>query len=74
VVQYEAYIENEWHPVVRYDTAHGFLHKDVLHADGTSDKRKLAAMNSAEAFTQCELDIKLNWESYRNRYEEEMRK
>ncbi|MBI2180810.1 MAG: hypothetical protein HYU31_08330 [Deltaproteobacteria bacterium] len=33
VVQYEAFIEGQWKAVVRYDTAHRFAHKDILHPD-----------------------------------------
>ena len=34
VAQYEALISGEWRPVVRYDTAHGFAHKDIIKANG----------------------------------------
>ena len=27
VVQYEAKFGEEWHPIVRYDCSHGFLHR-----------------------------------------------
>ena len=30
VVQYEAKFGEEWHPIVRYDCSHGFLHRDVM--------------------------------------------
>jgi hypothetical protein len=30
VVQLECRFNDEWHPVVRYDTAHNFAHRDVL--------------------------------------------
>jgi hypothetical protein len=29
-VQYETLVEGEWRPVIRYDTAHGVVHKDIL--------------------------------------------
>ena len=32
VVQYEALINDKWYPVVRYDSAHGFFHRDLLSA------------------------------------------
>ncbi|HLC15676.1 MAG TPA: hypothetical protein VJL89_05565, partial [Thermodesulfovibrionia bacterium] len=31
VVQLECTFDDEWIPVVRYDTAHGFAHCDKLH-------------------------------------------
>jgi len=30
--------ESEWRPVVRYDCAHGFIHRDMLARDGTKTK------------------------------------
>ena len=34
VLQYEAWIEERHRPVVRYDTAHGFPHRDLLDWEG----------------------------------------
>jgi len=50
-VQYEALIRHEWRPVVRYDTAHGFAHKDILHPDGTVDKQPIYFESYNLAFT-----------------------
>lgn len=33
-VQYEALIEGQYYPVVRYDTAHGRPHRDTLAWNG----------------------------------------
>lgn len=41
VVQYEALISEEWRPIVRYDTAHGFAHKDIMKASGETIKQPL---------------------------------
>lgn len=41
VVQYEALIAGQWYPIVRYDTSHGFSHKDTLHPSGREDKQPL---------------------------------
>lgn len=41
VVQYETFIEGEWRPVIRYDTAHGFPHVDRIRPDGTVEKISL---------------------------------
>ncbi len=39
VVKYEMYIENaRWLPIVRYDTSHGYAHKDLINPDGTKEK------------------------------------
>ncbi len=29
VIQYEAFIIEKWHAIVRYDCAHGFFHRDT---------------------------------------------
>jgi hypothetical protein len=31
VIQYKALVKNLWRPIVRYDTYHGFAHKDIIH-------------------------------------------
>ena len=71
-VQYEARLDGEWKPVVRYDTAHGFAHRDLLHPDGRVDKRRLTAYNLNVAFTYAAADVRKNWEHYRERYVQEL--
>jgi hypothetical protein len=34
VVQYQALIAGQRHPIVWYDTSHGLSHQDTLHPDG----------------------------------------
>jgi hypothetical protein len=51
VVQYEAFINNEWRPIVRYDTSHGFAHKDLIHYKGRVDKQPLHFPNFNVALT-----------------------
>jgi hypothetical protein len=34
VLQYEAMIEEKWFAIVRYDGAHGFFHRNLLHPNG----------------------------------------
>lgn len=31
VIQYETYFNNKWIAIIRYDCAHGFFHRDVMH-------------------------------------------
>ena len=68
VVQYETLLRGKWQPVIRYDTAHGEPHTDVIRPDGTKDKRLLHFPNFNDAFSYAEEDIKANWEQYRQRY------
>ncbi len=72
-VQYEAFIGGEWRIVVRYDTVHGYLHRDILHPDGTQDKQEFRGYSREEALTLGERDIKANWKRYRAVYEQEMK-
>jgi len=32
--QFESLIHTKWTPIVRYDCAHGFFHRDVLQPNG----------------------------------------
>jgi hypothetical protein len=73
-VQYEAFIDSKWQPIVRYDTAHGFPHRDLLHRDRPEAKTEYPGRFNAEVLTLGQEDIKRNWQTYRARYEEEMNK
>lgn len=68
VVQYETKIKDKWIPVVRYDTAHGFAHKDILNPDGTCEKILLGNISYNELLTLADRDINENWQRYKNRY------
>ena len=72
VVQYEAQIHGQWQPVVRYDTAHGFAHRDLLHPDGRADKQWLPWMAFSVAMTYATQELKTEWRRYRRAFEEEM--
>jgi len=74
VVQYEAMILGKWQPVVRYDTAHGFAHKDIIRADGETLKQPLFFETYNLAFTFATLDLKANWKQYRDSFEKEYKK
>jgi len=70
-VQYETKIGNRWAPVVRYDTAHGFAHRDIIDQKGTVRKTPLFNQDYNGALTFAESDLKLNWEFYKKRFLEE---
>ena len=59
---------------MRYDTAHGYFHRDIIYPDGSTRRRRLPDVGYAEGFTQAELDIKINWRRYRETYLKEMTK
>jgi hypothetical protein len=70
-VQYETQVAGRWLPVVRYDTRHGFAHRDLLDQRGRSRKTPLFTQDYNEALTFAEHDIKSNWESYKRRFLQE---
>ena len=71
VVQYEALVAGTWHAVVRYDTAHGFVHRDELFPDGRRLKMPLPFANRNLAFTFASLELRARWREYRARFEKE---
>ena len=74
VVQYETFIKSRWYAIVRYDTSHGFAHKDIIHYDGTREKQPLYFPNYNLAFTFAIQDLKSLWRWYRKGFEEEIEK
>ncbi len=67
-VQLETFVEGKWLPVVRYDTAHGFVHRDLLDKHGHAVKTPLFNQDFNDALTFAENDLKTNWSSYRERF------
>lgn len=74
VVQYEAMISDVWHPIVRYDTAHGFAHRDIMGPCGEIKKQPLFFETYNLAFTFATIDLKANWRQYRENFEKEIKK
>ncbi len=70
-VQLETRVGTVWLPVVRYDTAHGFAHRDILDQRGRSDKTSLFNQDLNDALTFAESDLKTNWLVYKQRFLEE---
>ncbi|MBI5198371.1 MAG: hypothetical protein HZA19_07160 [Nitrospirae bacterium] len=68
VIQYETFIEAEWHPIIRYDTAHGFAHADLFHPNGKSEKILMETLDYNESFTLAQEDINQRWVQYLENY------
>lgn len=75
VVQLECIFEEdgEWIPVVRYDTAHGYAHRDILHPYKKEEKTKMSAQDYNEALNIAMNDAVNKRSGYRRRYEEWLR-
>ncbi|MBU0878154.1 MAG: hypothetical protein KKD55_00900 [Candidatus Omnitrophica bacterium] len=58
--------------MVRYDTAHGFTHKDIIHADGAQEKIPLYVSDFKEALTFSDRELKVNWRTYREQFLKEV--
>jgi hypothetical protein len=72
LVQLEVLQNEEWMPVARYDTHHGFAHLDILHPDGTQDKIRLVARDFKDALDLAFTDMLTNWERYVRAYLKEI--
>ena len=68
-VQYRARIQGEWQAIVRFDTAHGYAHKDISRPDGSQEAQELKLDDYGIALTLALRDVKMHWEFYRERYE-----
>lgn len=75
IIQYTAQLEirhgDHWQPVVRYDNAHGFCHRDTIHADGTREKTPVYSGDANETFTYAIADLRSNWQAQRARFLQE---
>jgi len=68
MVQLEIQFKGDWKPIIRYDTAHGFAHRDAYHPDGRVEKTPLAMGDYNSILTFAEFDLRTNWELYRERF------
>jgi hypothetical protein len=74
LVQYEGWFEGKWIPIVRYDTAHGFAHRDLMLPNGEYRKQRLFLQDFNEAYTFAASDVQNNWQRYRDQFELESRR
>jgi len=66
--QFETFIGGKWRPVVRYDTAHGYVHRDVMHPNKRQEKIFIGVQSFNEGLTLTEEDIRRNWMKYKEAY------
>ena len=67
-VQLEIWHEGTWQPVVRFDNAHGFCHRDDVHPDGTQTKTATFVGSANDTFTRAIEEVQAHWETHRNRF------
>lgn len=68
VLQYEAMIDDKWFAIVRYDCAHGFFHRDLLHPNGDKEKKIIEVPDLRFAFTFAKQDLEDKWEWYKEQF------
>lgn len=73
VVQYEAEIGGEWLALVRYDCAHGYLHRDIIMPDDSREKSRVPVADLTEALDLAIEELERQWQFYRRAYEEAMK-
>ena len=62
VVQYETVVEGKIYPVVRYDSAHGYPHRDLLDWNGNVVERIwLAPVDYGAAATEAIAALDRDW-------------
>lgn len=64
LVQLEMLAGETWKPVVRYDNAHGFAHRDVLDFLGRETEKKplkLATMEEVLEYAEQDLTDRVDW-------------
>ena len=66
-VQMEAFVNEQWLKVIRYDSAHGFAHIDRYYLDGRKTKKYLH-LSFGEALALADEDIKENWKTYQKSF------
>ena len=67
-VQLEVEVEEDvWRPVIRYDCAHDFAHRDRYNLHGEQEKKELS-LTYSEALDLADKDINDNWEIYKERF------
>lgn len=70
VLQYETTIDHESVPVMRYDCAHGFAHRDTLDRQGrvVATDALSATLSLKQALEVRGLDLLQNWPRYRDAF------
>jgi hypothetical protein len=68
MVQLEVEVEEGiWKPVLRYDCAHDFAHRDRYNLTGDQDKLEIP-LGYTESLDLADKDINDNWDIYQERF------
>lgn len=67
-VQYEALINSRWRKIVRYDSADGFPHRHIFHADKKEYRQLMSVVDNNEALSEALTIIKKKFQVMRTNY------
>lgn len=68
MVQLEVEVDGGiWQPVVRYDCAHSFAHRDRYTIKGDHEKEEIP-LSYSESLDLADRDINENWDIYQERF------
>ncbi len=73
VIQYETFVNEKWHAIVRYDCAHGFFHRDILRPNGEKEKKAIEMPDLNTAFAFARQDIEDKWKWYKEQFIKKMK-
>ena len=70
VNQLEICYKGKWQPVVRYNCAHGFVHRDIYSPTGKQKRKEILGKfkNLKEAVILSDKDLRNNYEDYIERF------
>lgn len=54
----------QWRAIARYDCAHGYIHQDLIYADGRREKKKTESQDLSEAIKTAMSDLKNNFREW----------
>ena len=74
IVQFESLIHGKWMAIVRYDCAHGFFHRDLLHPNGDKEKKAIETPDLKYALSFARQDLEDKWEWYKEQYIKKLKK
>lgn len=72
-VQLEAFLNNKWQSIIRYDASHNYAHLDRFYPDGRKEKTPLE-LSFKSALALADWDINNNWKSYVKNFKERYRR
>jgi len=67
-INYRTLLAGRWHNVIRYDTAHGCVHRHRFWKEGWFEEiENIGEVDLKKAFDGCFEDVIANWGNYKKR-------